>query len=236
MKPPTEEIKSKLRKLHALSERAGTEQEAALASLRIRELLDKHNLDIGVLDASEEQQEGIEAPAGRKQRRPPEHFPILAHAVKELLDVEFFTRGSDRSGWQYFFVGLKANVETAVITFAYLIDSVEDLLDTWKHEPAWGDLWNEYDKRDYRAFRIGVSTRIYDLIWEQKRRAQPDTMELVRIGTEVAKRMISGMQFEKVRNAEPRIPRSEVASYHAGYQRGEQVDPHGAGKRIRRSR
>lgn len=235
------EIIDKLRKLQALSERAGTEQEAALASMRIRELLDKHNLDIGVLEL--QQEEGIEAPAGQKKRKVPEHWPILAHATKETCDVDFFTRGNDRSGWQFCFVGLKANVQTATVMFAYLIDSVEDLLDTWKHEPdsLFGRIFREYSKKDYRAFRLGVAKRIYEEIMLQKlqseRQATPQSQELVHVGTAIAKRMMDSMTFENVAHYNTKVNRTEALSYQAGYSRGDQVDPHGAGeKRIRRGR
>ncbi len=230
------DILEKLRKLEALRQRAGTEQEAATASLRIQEILQKHNLDIGVLEL--QQEEGTELPAGPTKRTLPDHWPILAHAVNELLDVESFCRGSDRKGWQYSFIGLKANVEAACLTFPYLIEAVESLLDQWKREPLeplWSRrpqyrLWNEYGRRDYRAFRIGVSKRIEEIIFAQKRQ-MGTSMELVHIGNAVARRLFDAMTFDQISQRDCTVPGSYAAAYHAGYERGHLVDPKAPGKR-----
>ena len=228
------DILDKLRKLQALKERAGTEQEAALAAIRIQELLQKHNLDIGVLTL--QQQEGIEMGTGVTKRRLPDHWPILAHAVRELLDVEFFVRGSDRNGGQYFFVGLKANTEAAVLTFQYFIDALESLLKVWKQEPdgILGRLWVERDTKDYRAFRLGAAERIRELIVRRKEQCAGLSTELVHIGNAVAKRMIQSMNFQDVKMHNPVVRAAEARSYQEGFIRGGAVNPHGAAaKKIR---
>lgn len=224
------DILDKLRKLQALKDRAGTEQEAAVASLRIQEILTRHNLDIGVLTL--EKEEGCEQGTGTTKRRPPDHWPILAHAVKDLLDVEFFVRGNDLRGWQYFFIGLKANTEAAVLTFQYLIDSIESLLRVWKKEPDafFGRLWRDVvkKKKDYRAFRLGASERIRSMIAEGKRQHSVEATALVFIGNALAQRMMDSMNFEKVKMHSPTVRAAEARSYQDGFMRGGAINPHGA--------
>ena len=229
------EILDKVRKLQALQERAGTEQEAALASLRIQEILTKHNLDIGVLEL--EKEEGTEMQAGDRKRHVPDHWTILAHAVNELFDVCHFTRGSDTKGWKYSFIGLRANVEAACLTFPYLIDAVESLLNRWKQEPSFERLWVEYSRKDYRAFRLGASRRILELIQAKKRQpAAAASQELVRVGNALAKRIYDSLTFENTRMVDCEPGKDSHRAFAAGYHRGHLVDPHGAKtgrKRIR---
>lgn len=225
----------KIRKLNALKERAGNEHEAAAAALHLRNLLEKHNLEIGAIDLQEE--EGTELPAGPVvKRQMPAHYVVLAHACNELFDVQHFTRGSARGGWRYSFIGLKGNIEAAGAGFQYLIDAVEDLLKLWKRMPdgIYTTLFAPaYSRQDYVAFRNGCAQRIFDTIKREKYQC-PETQELVFVGNAVATRMFNGLQFENVREVDTRPPDASAFAYVAGYEKGERVDPRGVrAKKIR---
>jgi len=237
---PDNSIVKKLQVLQALAERAGTEHEAALAAQKIQELLLKHNLDVGVLKLKK--QEGIEMPAGKVKKNPPPHWVCLATAVSELLDVEFFVRtgASNAHDWQYYFIGLPANVQAAVATFEHLIFSVESILEKWKKEPSWaggiGRLWGEYDRKDYAAFRFGAAERIMREIRQSKghQEAHAGSQEVMIIGQSLAKQMKASMKFERVTHVDPDVSDNHH-SYLAGFDAGKDVNPHGVtSKRIKR--
>lgn len=232
------DILSKLRKLKALQERPGNEHEAAAAALRIRELLEKHNLDIGAIDLSE--QEGVYGAAGERRKRPPEYWCILAQAVKELLDVGSFTAGSDSKGWQYWFFGLKANVEAARETWVYLISAIEEFHGRWKsaNRQEWQSAWSGFtgtigpppcNRQESRAFRLGAAEAILAAIRRQKHQpAASSSTEIMRISSDLARRMEQSMRFENEKTVRPVIAGlgASVAYMH-GQDAGRQIDPHG---------
>lgn len=218
-------IIEKLQKLQALASNAGTEAEAAVAMLRVQELLAKHNRDIGVLQFQKE--EGTQASTGPCNPRMPNYYELLARACDEVLNVRHFLERTSRRGWQYCFVGLEANVEAARVTFSWLIESVESLLEGWKKRPPEGLLFAQYRRRDYDEFRLGAAVSI-------KSRATTQGIvtsfnaELVHVGNSVATRM---MEKTNPRHRKMKLtldPR--VAAFRDGYNEGSRVDFHGARK------
>lgn len=222
-------IIDKIRKLQALAERAGTEAEAANAAARVRELLEKHNLDMGAIQ--------LEAEPGTEKhvvldgvRRG--HLNILMRACCDLFDCEGFWLHTGRTRrWTAAFVGLEANVETACLTFAWLIDSVESLLDGWKREKPLleGFLFaaKPVKRTDYDAFRNGCSIRIHEMAQAQKRAAHV-SMELVHVGNAVARRMLDGMKFQGKYDPTIKPKKDAQAAFRDGYRAGERVNLHGA--------
>lgn len=222
-------IIEKIRKLQALAERAGTEAEAANAAARVRELLEKHNLDMGAIQ--------LEAEPGTERhvlvngiRRG--HLNVLARACCSLFDVEmFWTKLPKHRGWHAAFIGLGANVEAACITFDWLLESVEALLDGWKrNKPILeGFLFASKPVRrtDYDAFRNGASVRIHEMAQDQKQMAGV-SLELVHIGNAVAKRMLDGMQFGGKYDPTIKPKKDAQSAFRDGYREGARVDLHGA--------
>jgi hypothetical protein len=225
---PDSAIIEKIRKLHALSERAGTEAEAANAATRVRELLEKHNLDIGTIELKAEP--GTSARTrGLGQKK--EHYAILATVCNELFDVQCYLQCTPRQQHFYAFVGLKANVEAACMTLEYLIDSVESILEFWKEQEQglFGGFFHgkaQLGRKDYRAFRIGAARRIHDRVIDEKQRAAQasvTTRELVLIGNSVAKRMISEIEFDSTFKPDFKATKEQYA-LAAGYEYGARVD------------
>src|SRR5437868_5932982 len=122
---PNERILDKIRKLQALSERATTEAEAALAAARVQELVTKHNLDLGAVLLKEDP--GAQMEAGEAWKRLAYHAQSLAEACALMFDVLFFFRGSKMFGHRFVFIGLTDNVQAACITYEYLYASVDAL-------------------------------------------------------------------------------------------------------------
>ena len=194
----------KIRRLHVLSQHAGTEAEAALAAQRVRELLQKHNLDIGVLKLQQEEGKESACYIGRRSG----HHMVLVHAVNLLCDVESFLSGS-RNSWSVVFIGLPANVDTAVATFSYFLESVEALLVGYlRNQNPIHKFLGYRGRAANQAFRIGCSSRIFDRVHEQieqeRKKQTNDAMAVVKIGSDLAKRMMRDMKFTAL--YEPSLP------------------------------
>lgn len=215
------QIVEKIRKLQALAEGA-TEHEAALAASRVQELLAKHNLDIGSIEL--ESEPGTRQEVGRAYRRIPAFANILSGACDELFDVRSYLHGSKRFGHVFVFVGLKANVEAACLTYSYLMESVESLLRGAKATRI------VYGSEECLAFRIGAATRIHDIAQEQKSRTVnqiPRYGELVHIANALAERMIQDLDLKGSRGGTGGFIQFNLA-YNLGYDQGSRVDLHGA--------
>lgn len=227
----------KIRKLQALAERAGTEAEAANAAARVRELLEKHNLDIGTVQL--EAEPGCEQVSHAIGKRKP-HYNVVARTLCDLFDVECFWVGKG-SKWRVAFVGLEANVETARLTFHWLLESIEALLEGWKKTRHIGEGFlfgcKPFDKDEYVAFRNGAAMRIRDLAMERKRAAMraSQSMELVRIGNAVAKRMVEQLEFRGTYDPSVKPAKKAELAFREGYRQGSRVDFEGAheGRMIR---
>jgi len=212
-------IADKVRKLLALSNGAGTEHEAATAAAAARDLVERHNLDMGVLS----QPEPEAAAAGTDTfRRMPMHYALLITACEYLFDVLSFRQlALDSSGVScFYFVGLPASVEAAVLTFHYLRDSVESLL-KGRGAAIWG-------RSQARGYRMGVALRLAQRAQEHKenREAQGgDTAALIVVGNRVAREAMAKLGLTRKLKVNFKADKSAAT---LGYMDGGRVDLHGA--------
>jgi Protein of unknown function (DUF2786) len=233
-----EQILEQIRKIHALSERAGTEAEAANAAARVAELCRKHNIDIGVALLEREETSASEArdlESGVLEA----HTVTLANACHLLFDVESYSAagyepvrengtlvGQRRTSTRVFY-GLKANVEAALITYQYLKASVEALLDGWVRTTP-----GPKGRSGYRAFRIGCARRIKAMAEQHVAGSKvliPETeasTAIVRLGNSLIARYAKEKQLRKTHLAGVRG--NGMTAYAAGYAAGSRVDLHGA--------
>jgi hypothetical protein len=238
MNPTTpQSIIEKIRKLQALADNAGTEHEAAVAADRVAELCRQHNLDIGVATLVEEEKEASEARhehAGRWSA----HYSGLSAACGEVFHVGHYKKAcgivqkdgagriiGSKDGSALVFFGLKANVQAATETYEYLLASVEAMLES--HIRAGGRLSGV---SDFRAFRIGCATRIYQeatKIKEAGRQIAAQSEEcnaLVRLENQLMAAHRTKLHLRS--GGGYRVSHGDA--YSAGYSAGGRVDFHGA--------
>ena len=222
-KAPEADVIGKIRKLHALAEGATNEAEAALAATRAQELLIKYNLNLGSVLLKEDP--GATETVGRKWRRIPAYSTFLAFSCDELFDVKHYLRGSRGTGRAFVFIGLKANVETACITYEYLMESLDALACGAKGAGL------IYGGEDFLGFRIGAAMRILDIAREQKTKtlaANPGYGELVYVGQAVAQRLYDAVNFTFSLGGSGGGFSAFGRAFKEGYQQGDRVDLHGA--------
>ena len=226
----SEELKpvlERIGKLFALSE-SPNENEAAAALARANGLLTKHNLTRGVVqDAGlQKAEKGMTDSIGVNVQA---YKYTLADATAELNDVEWYRKASRRTtaNWRsvydkhLVFVGLSANVGTALATFSYLAATVEAFCRTVQRENGGSGM------SDYRQ---GFADRIRARVRECKRAARdhPGSAELIRVGTQIAHdaMRIENLFFGGGFSANYGGDRSRA--YERGYRDGAHVDLHGA--------
>lgn len=230
-------ILDKIRKLHALAENAGTEHEAALAASRVADLCRQHNLDIGVATLIEEEKEATEAIHEHEGHRWQAHWTYLSNACDKLFDVASYrasagkavkdSRGvivGQKNVAHLRFYGLKANVQSAVVTYEYLLASTEAMLESEIGKGLFG-------ASDYRSFRLGCAHRIFD---EARKVAQAsvalipqtdDSTALIRLGSQLIHDHKKKLHLRSGGGSAGPANRS---AYSAGYAAGGRVDIHGA--------
>jgi hypothetical protein len=158
-------IIDKIRKLHALAERAGTEHEAAVAAARVADLCRKHQLELGtvLIQAQETEASRCWIEFGGSWRS---YRGDLADAVCELLDLDWYRSRSGyydfyfrsfHGSWDMVFYGLKANVEAAEPTYRYFEKTISRMLRTARKSGSIGE-----NGRALRSFRMGCARRIYE--------------------------------------------------------------------------
>jgi hypothetical protein len=227
---PNEELKpvlERIAKLFALTE-SPNENEAAAALAKANQLLEKYNLTRGVVEDSGQQkaEKGITDSLGANVQ--PYKY-ILARATARLHDVELYIHRSlrDANGWRLaydkhaVFVGLPANVATALATYSYL---------TATAEAFWRSMRREHSGGSARNYKQGFAVRIAQRVTEHKRSAweHSGAAELIRIGTEVAREamrvehLFLGGSYSAGRGV------GDSEAYRRGYQDGARVDIHGA--------
>lgn len=235
---PTSSILEKIRKIHALAERAGTEAEAANAAQRVADLCRQHNLDIGVATLQEEETKATEAIHAHKGGKWQAHWSYLALACDKLFDVAHY-RGTEGRAIKnaagvvtgrevvtvLHFYGLRANVASAVVTYEYLLASVEAMLESHLID---SDLSGA---SDYRSFRIGCADRIDDeaaIVKQTVALIAPseESTAVVRLGNQLihAHHKALGLRSSGSRAAGA----GSRDAYSAGYAAGGRVDIHGA--------
>ena len=220
-----QDIINRLRKLSALTS-STNEAEAALAACKMQELLTKHNLDMGVLNDVEEQKPHRLDTRERARRQDHEH--ILARAVEALLDVRCFMtinkvewgRERKRKWSSIVFVGLHNNVETAIITFNYLCEAVEEICKSRKYMLS--------GKGEHRDYKLGAAQRIHAEINKLKDQAMlqgsTDCVALVRVGCEVAKKAFE-VAMQNATKGKPIQGARNFSAYNLGYADGAQINP-----------
>lgn len=232
-----ENVLTKLAKLQALSERAGSEAEAANAAARVAEICARHNIDVGSVKIEEEEKEASERTDVVSGPRKAWTF-YLADACNHLFGVKNYTsRGfvakQDRSGrvvgsqptTKMVFYGLRASVEGALLTYRYLLASVESLLAGWVSEG------NRLSLGVGRSFRMGCSKRIFEMAYETSKQqtkiveGNSESRAIVLIGNrlmEVHRKKMGLRSGGWISGA------SSGNAFGAGYSAGERVDIHGA--------
>jgi hypothetical protein len=225
------QIIDKIRKLLALSQ-SPNEHEAALAAARARELLQRHNLALGIVEHAEEQkaeQAGTEFLGVRIQP----HIWILASACDAMFDTGSFRQPGPVGGsnwrrrqfaWKLVFVGLKTNVEAALVTFGYLRAAVDALARQRAQESM---LYGASESRDYK---LGAADRITEEIARHKHRmtdADPAAVALVKVGRDVARRAMEDLKLSRGGGFNNQ-PVSDRHAYGLGHADGVKVNPFAA--------
>lgn len=220
-----QDILNRLRKLYVLTS-SPNEHEAALAASRVQELLIKHNLDIGVLDNVQEQK--AHRLSTRESARRQAHEYILARAIEQLLDVRHFmtinksewSRERKRRWSSIVFVGLESNVETAILTFNYLCDAVEEICKSRKYML--------HGKGEHRDYKLGAAQRIRAEIIKHKEQTMlqgsTECLALVRVGCEVAKKAYE-VATQNATKGQPIQGARNFSAYNLGYADGAQINP-----------
>lgn len=236
---PTSSILEKIRKIHALAERAGTEAEAANAAQRVADLCRQHNLDIGVATLQEEETKATEALHAHKGGKWQAHWSYLALACDKLFDVAHY-RGTEGRAIKnatgivtgretvsvLHFYGLKANVASAVVTYEYLLASVEAMLES---HLIGSDLSGA---SDYHSFRIGCADRIDDEAAKIVRQAvayiapSEESTAVVRLGNQLIQAHYKERGLRRSGSSSSGAANRDA--YSAGYAAGGRVDIHGA--------
>jgi hypothetical protein len=231
-----EELKpvlERIAKLFALGE-SPNENEAAAALALANKLLEKHNLSRGVVEDSA-QQKAEKAMTDSLGALVQAYKYTLAGATAYLHDLEWYRTsrlrtnrweelGRERSAYDkhIVFVGLSANVATALVTFPYLVATAEAFSRAVRRETGEASGMGDYKQ--------GFADRIEARVYEHKRaaRSHPGAAELIRVGTEIAR---NAMRIEELFfSGGFRIGHGigDSEAYRRGYQDGGRVDLHGA--------
>lgn len=233
-------IVEKIKKLQALADNAGTEAEAANAAAKIADLCAKHNLELGSILLEKEETEATEriwSKAGNYQA----HWNSLFTACTNLFQVGCFKRKAVKplvldgrvlgslDHTEMVFFGLKANVESATMTFGYFEQSVEAMLRGWISEG------NRVDQKSMRSFRMGCASRILTevkrVIGETRNQIaaslelQAETTAIVHIGNKLVKQHEAKLHLRKGGRS---TAAGNMGAYAAGYAAGGKIDVHGA--------
>jgi len=144
-------VVSKIKKLLALSDKAGTEAEAFSAMSKAHELLARHGLSLGDIEMADdrqeeeyEQQEKIEDVGLRPWKR------LIWSGLAELYFCQYYYIGTRR----HFLIGKSSNIEICKYLIQYIINVGEKLAAEGVADAAL--------KRGYKtSFKAGFGNRIY---------------------------------------------------------------------------
>ena len=230
-----EQILDKIRKLHALANNAGTEAEAANAASKVADLCFKHNLEIGSIQLEDEEvsaSEAIDEFEGNNKRY---RYP-LSKACEILFNVGCYQRrqgtivkGKWMRGGAMVFYGLRANVESALVTYRYFVASVDSMFDGYVNEG------NHAGGGNGNSFRHGCARRICDESEKQAEHSNAfisgntECMAIVHIGDRLVKQHGEKLHLRKTSSNGSPINHD---AYAAGYRAGGRVNLHGANNRM----
>lgn len=226
-------ILDRIQKLQALADRAGTEAEAFNAATRVRELLDKYNLEIGEVELRTRGAEERDIVTRGKRDAASE---FLLKGVGLLCGVGvywFYTAPDPRTHRRQNigrFYGSRANVEAAVQTYAYLEASVSSLFEQRKR----GFLFPIGTLR-IDLYRAGAGSRILERIqeWIATREMTNETQAIILVTDELRRQREAELMQAGLKKFPVRIQKAKrMNSYREGRRDAERVDLHGAGKQV----
>ena len=231
-------IIDRIHKLNVLANAAGTEHEAANAATRVREMLDKYNLELGEVELAAHPAE--EQDACEPLRKRPHHYHFLMNAAQTLFGVGgywlrcLYPRKS-KPVMVPIFYGSKSNVSAAVVSFRYFIATVDELYRAHLKKPDTGSLFR-MTRVSARAFKLGAAEQINILVAKHlsSMAVSTDTKAIVKVTDAIVIRHTerlksSGMAWEA---EEIPFPGDDLRAYQAGKRAGNSVDIHGTGKRL----
>lgn len=163
-----ETVMDRVRKLLRLSERAGSEHEAALAAQRAAELLAEHNLSEAQirLEEPERPREGLVEERVADGQRKVAWRGQLAHAVAASYGARMHWNKNWRSDVYLVFFGRQSAVQASIYTTQYLLREVDRLA-----AQAVADAKSESPRAYGNSFRLGcvavIAERLRALQGEQ---------------------------------------------------------------------
>jgi len=117
-------------------------------------------------------------------------------------------------------------VEGCLLTFNYLVASIEALLEGSGLRNSSGN------SRELRAYRIGCAKRLLTMVSDLKRKridhGGSAAEALVHLGLETAKKHISSLNLKGGLPHDTRVHASSVDAYQQGFEDGGRIDIHGA--------
>jgi hypothetical protein len=226
----------RIHKLNVLAHR-GTEHEAALAAERVRELLDKYNLEIGEVELAA--QPAAEQDACEPIKKRPHHYHFLMVAAQKLFGVGGYwlrcryPREKNHS-WVPIFYGSKGNVGAAVASFQYFLAVVDSLYSVEVERANLGNLFRLATPSS-RAFKLGCSEQLCVLVERHLKslHVTEQTKAIVRVTDALVLKHEHKLKTEGMRGQPDRIQLpDDQKAYLAGRHAGNSIDIHGAGKQL----
>lgn len=166
------DILSKLKKLQALADRAGTPEEAAVAATKVQELLFKHNLEMSDIQLGDD-----ESSVKREYIKGTHQIKYAASWCRSLIwDIAksnfcdtVYTRGTTRVS----IVGESHNVEAVKMLYDYVQAQIIQLRnEAWKTE---GRFTSSRESAWKTSFDAGCAARIGTRLQQERRRLQEET-------------------------------------------------------------
>lgn len=184
-------VLEKLRKLMALAERAGTEEEADAANRRVHALLSRYNLDITqILEANTDDEAVIDQELAT-ERYNERWRRMLMHGAASLYfcsylysDAHLHGVNSQRAqrGVNHHFIGRPHNIAVAKMMGQYLVQTVNRLA----NEAARTSLVERLGGRNptstergrfVNSFRLAAASRLHARLLEMKKQAEEGTAQ-----------------------------------------------------------
>lgn len=211
------EVVSKVQKLLALSNSAN-EHEAALAASRARDLLSKYNLDMAECLAREEE---IDLKAVEEQIKDKEvaWAGNLFGGVARIFDCHPI-----RGGGLFRFVGMTADVQTAVYTYQFLCREIERL-GTQAMPMLKAQNRGESPRRLGSSYRMGMVSRILRDMREQspKRKAEQEGCTALVVIKKAGIQDYINDAYPNLRRGRPTRSYVSNGAYERGYADGANV-------------
>ena len=230
MSAAPQSIIERIQKLQALADRPGSEAEAVNAAARVRELLDKYNLDLGEVNIRV--QGAYETDALKRQQRE-SWLRFLMEGVTKLCGVGGYwwhekLPGKKATNTMRFY-GARGNVETAVQTLEYFMATGTALYKARRKQyiiPA---------QLQREAYLTGFGERVWQRIgdWVDQRNLTQDTMAIILVTDELRKRREDELKAQGMRTSGDisKMP-ADKRSFQEGRYDGGRVDLHGTGKQL----